>query len=127
MYVRRSIILLVALGSFGGLIASTPACSSSSSPSSPTTSPSADVTVTIAGNLGAQSYTPSPVAMRVGQTINWKNADAITHNATQDGNLFATGNIAGGAASSPIMMNTAGTFAYHCSIHPGMIGTITVQ
>jgi plastocyanin len=127
MYVRRSIILIVALGSFGGLVASTTACSSSSSPSSLTNGPSPDVTVTIAGNLGAQSFTPSPVAMRVGQTVSWKNNDAITHDATQNGSGFTTGNIAGGATSSPIMMSTAGTFTYHCAIHPGMVGTITVQ
>jgi plastocyanin len=83
--------------------------------------------VSIVGNLGAQSFTPSPVAMRVGQTVSWKNNDAITHDATQNGSGFTTGNIAGGATSSPIMMSTAGTFTYHCAIHPGMVGTITVQ
>jgi len=126
MYIRRSIMILVALASFGGLMVSTAGCSSSSSPSSPTTT-TADVTVSIAGNLGAQSFVPNPVAMRVGQTISWKNNDAITHDATQDGSGFATGNIAGGATSSPIMMSTAGRFTYHCTIHPGMIGTINVQ
>jgi plastocyanin len=126
VYIRRSIMMLVALASFGGLMLSTAGCSSSSSPSSPTTT-SADVTVSIAGVLGAQSFVPNPVAMRVGQTISWKNADAITHDATQDGSRFTTGNIAGGATSSPIMMSTAGTFTYHCAIHPGMVGTITVQ
>jgi plastocyanin len=25
------------------------------------------------------------------------------------------------------MMSTAGTFTYHCTIHPGMVGTLTVQ
>jgi plastocyanin len=24
-------------------------------------------------------------------------------------------------------MSAAGTFTYHCTIHPGMVGTITVQ
>jgi plastocyanin len=125
MYIHRSIMMLAALASFGGLMVSTAGCSSSSSPSSPTTT--SDVTVSIAGNLGAQSFVPSPVAMRVGQTISWKNSDTITHDATQDGSGFTTGNIAGGATSSPIMMSTAGTFTYHCAIHPGMIGTINVQ
>jgi plastocyanin len=125
MYIRRSIMMLAALVSFGGLMVSTAGCSSSSSPSSPTTT--SDVTVSIAGNLGAQSFVPSPVAMRAGQTISWKNNDAITHDATQDGSGFTTGNIAGGGTSSPIMMSTAGTFTYHCAIHPGMIGTINVQ
>ena len=59
MYIRRSIIALLALASFGGLVISTAACGSSSSPTSPTTT--SDVTVSIVGNLGAQSFTPSPV------------------------------------------------------------------
>ena len=125
MYIRRSIIALVAVVEFGGVMISTAACGSSSTPTSPTTT--ADVTVSIAGNLGAQSFVPNPVAMRVGQTISWKNADSITHDATQDGSGVTTGNVSAGATSSPIMMSTAGTFTYHCAIHPGMVGTITVQ
>ena len=125
MYIRRSIIALLALASFAGVMISTAACGSSSTPTSPTTT--ADVTVSIAGNLGAQSFAPNPVAMRVGQTISWKNADSITHDATQNGSGFTTGNVSAGATSSPIMMSTAGTFTYHCAIHPGMVGTITVQ
>jgi plastocyanin len=26
-----------------------------------------------------------------------------------------------------VTMSTRGTFAYHCGIHPSMVGTITVQ
>ena len=36
-------------------------------------------------------------------------------------------NLGAGATSSPIAMTTAGTFKYHCTIHPGMIGTLVVQ
>ena len=103
------------------------ACGSDSSPTAPTPSPAADVTVTIQGNNGSNSYAPSPVSMRVGQTIAWRNADSITHTATQDVGGFNTGTVAAGATSALTMMNTAGTFTYHCTIHPGMVGTINVQ
>ena len=99
--------------------------SSTTLPSSPTTTP--DVTINIAGNNGAQSYAPNPATARVGQTVAWMNTDSITHTATQDAGSFQTGNIVAGTTSTPIMMNTAGTFTYHCSIHPGMVGTLTVQ
>jgi len=102
-------------------------CSSSSPSSATTPTPSADVTITIQGNRGNQSFSPEPATMRVGQSVAWRNADSITHNATQDANRFATPNLAAGATSSPIAMNTAGTFTYHCTIHPGMIGTLVVQ
>jgi plastocyanin len=104
------------------------ACGSeSSSPAAPTASTAADVTVTIQGNNGSNSYAPDPVGMRVGQTIVWRNADSVTHTATQDSGGFNTGTVTSGATSAATMMNTAGTFTYHCTIHPGMVGTINVQ
>jgi plastocyanin len=115
LYVFTVIILTFAAG-----------CGSSSSPSSPTAT-NADVTIQIEGDRGASSYAPNPTTMRVGQTVVWHNADSTTHDATQDANTFGSGTIAAGATSSPIMMSAAGTFTYHCTIHPGMIGTITVQ
>jgi plastocyanin len=101
--------------------------SSSTSPTTPNPVQPADVTITIQGNRGNQSFAPDPATMRVGQTVAWRNADSITHNATQDVNRFATSNLGAGATSSPLTMVTAGTFTYHCTIHPGMVGTLTVQ
>ena len=100
--------------------------SSSSSPSSPS-APAADVTVQIQGDRGNTSYAPNPTTMRVGQSVAWHNADTTAHDSTQDNGRFQTGTLAAGATSSPITMSTAGTFTYHCTIHPGMVGTITVQ
>jgi plastocyanin len=100
--------------------------SASSSPTAPTSG--ADVTISMVGNRGAQSYSPNPTTMRVGQSVAWKNDDSATHNALEDaGGRFATGNISPGASSAPKTMSAAGTFTYHCTIHPGMIGTLVVQ
>jgi plastocyanin len=41
--------------------------------------------------------------------------------------LFDTGTLAAGATSSPITLTAAGSFAYHCGIHPSMVGTLTVS
>jgi plastocyanin len=104
------------------------ACGSdSSTPTAPGTSTPADVTVTIQANNGSNSYNPNPVTMRVGQSIAWRNADSIAHTATQDTSGFNTGSLAAGATSASTTMSTAGTFTYHCTIHPGMVGTLTVQ
>jgi plastocyanin len=111
----------------GGITSAIGCGSSSSTPSTPTTNTSADVTITIQGNRGNQSFAPEPATMRVGQSVAWRNADSVTHNATQDGNRFATSNLGAGATSSPLAMTTAGTFTYRCTIHPGMVGTLTVQ
>ena len=98
-----------------------------SSPSSPSSTVSADVTIQIQGDRGNQSFAPSPTTVRVGQTVAWKNADSIAHDTTQDASRFGTGTLNAGTTSNAITMSTAGTFTYHCAIHPGMTGTITVQ
>ena len=98
-----------------------------SSPSSPSSTVSADVTIQIVGDRAAQSFSPNPTAMRVGQTVAWKNNDTTAHDATQDASRFQTGTVNAGSTSTPVTMSTAGTFAYHCTIHPGMVGTLVVQ
>ena len=110
-------------------------CGSSSSPTSPSPTPggggggggvTADVTITINGMNGNQSFSPDPSTAKVGQTVAWRNADSITHNPSADGGAFNTGNIAPGATSNPITMTAAGSFGYHCQIHPSMVGTLNV-
>jgi len=106
---------------------------SSYSPTSPTptstapSAPAANVTITIVGMNGSNSYSPNPGAVKVGQTVAWRNADSLPHTATADAGGFNTGTIAAGATSSPITMTTAGSFPYHCTIHGfAMAGTLTV-
>jgi len=118
----RAFIFFTALAAAGSLAG----CgSSSSSPAGP--SSSANVTINIVGDLTTQSYSPSPTTVRMGQTVAWHNNDNTVHNANQDNGIFSTGNVNAGATSAPITMSTAGTFTYHCTLHPGMVGTITVQ
>jgi plastocyanin len=117
----RFTVGLAALAAVAGLAAG---CGSSS-PSAPTVA--ADVTITMVGDRGNQSYSPNPTTMRVGQTVAWKNGDSTAHDATQDASRFGTGTISAGATSTPLAMSTAGTFTYHCTIHPGMVGTLVVQ
>lgn len=125
MIARRLHVTVAALAAVAATAVLMAACGSGST-TSPSSS-SADVTVTMVGDRGSQSYSPNPVTMRAGQTIAWRNSDSTAHTATQDGGGFDTGTVAAGATSSPRTMSTAGTFAYHCTIHPGMVGTITVQ
>lgn len=115
-----------------GLVASF-ACGSSYSPTTPTVGGTADVTITILGMNGNLSFSPDPGLVPVGKTVAWRNADTgaygsgTTHNIVSDTGAFTTGPLAPGSASSPVMMSTAGSFPYHCSIHPTMTGTLTVQ
>jgi plastocyanin len=109
---------------------------SSASPTTPTPVPSgggggttstADVTITIVGMNGSQSYSPAAATVKAGQTVSWRNADSVTHTATADRGGFDTGAIGPGGVSAPITMSSTGSFGYHCSIHPSMTGSLTVQ
>jgi hypothetical protein len=63
----------------------------------------------------------------VGSTVSWTNGTAATHTATSDTGAWDTGNIAAGATSSAIAFASAGTFTYHCAIHPSMTGSVVVS
>ncbi len=82
----------------------------------------ADSTVTIAGF----AFSPATVTIQVGDTVTWTNNDSTAHTATSGDNSIATGNIATGESAS-VTFIAAGSYAYVCSIHPQMAGTVVVQ
>ncbi len=69
---------------------------------------------------------PSPT-VPAGTTVTWMNSDMVAHTVTSSAMtpLFDSGDIAPGTSYS-VTFSTAGTYAYHCTIHAGMTGTITV-
>jgi plastocyanin len=87
------------------------------------TAPSDAIVINIVANNGAQSFSPNPSSVPSGQTVVWHNVDAVTHRVVLDDPSVDTGNLEPGAFSSPMSLGTVG--GYHCSIHPGMVGTLT--
>ena len=83
----------------------------------------ADQSVAISGF----SYSPASVTVSVGDTVTWTNSDAQAHTATADDASWDTGTIGGSGGTDAVTFATAGTFPYHCNIHPQMTGTVTVQ
>jgi plastocyanin len=76
--------------------------------------------------LTTTAYTPNPISVSVGGTVMWMNNDSIAHTSTSDNGTWDSGTMAPGASFSRTFP-TAGTFTYHCAIHPNMVGTVTVQ
>lgn len=106
-----------------------------SSPSSPTpaTPPPAPVgsvaSVTIpmgAAPLGDRAYTPDTIDVPVGSTVTWVNTDTVAHTSTSDASGWDSGTL-GPQQQFSTTLQIAGTFAYHCAIHPGMVGIVTVR
>lgn len=71
-------------------------------------------------------FMPMAVTIHAGETVAWKNMDEEPHTVTSDIGLFRSGGIDGGGSYS-FKFTKPGVYKYNCSIHPQMIGTVTVQ
>jgi plastocyanin len=65
------------------------------------------------------------ITVPVGTTVVVRNDDSAPHTWTADDGAFDSGNIDGGGTFE-FTFTEAGTFAFHCNVHPSMTGTITV-
>ncbi|HUF29698.1 MAG TPA: Ig-like domain-containing protein [Gemmatimonadaceae bacterium] len=80
----------------------------------------------VAGNA-TQTFTPQTVDIAFGGTVTWT-FGALAHNVTFGAQAGAPQNIALSMNTDvPRTFNTAGTFGYDCTIHPGMSGTVVVH
>ncbi|HEX8028437.1 MAG TPA: cupredoxin family copper-binding protein [Vicinamibacterales bacterium] len=87
---------------------------------------SASITIPMgASSLGNRAYNPGEIAVAVGDTLTWVNTDAVPHTSTANGG-WDSGTLAPGQQFSTTL-RAPGTFAYHCTIHPGMVGTVVVR
>jgi plastocyanin len=71
------------------------------------------------------TYSPDPVVVQVGGKVTWRNDDNPPHTATAKDGSFDTGIIETGKQKS-VTFKEAGTFAYYCTVHPFMHGTVEV-
>jgi plastocyanin len=75
---------------------------------------------------GSFGFNPTMLTIKAGTTVIWKNVSSVPHTVTSDdGQTFDSGNMAVGGTFQFTFKN-AGTFSYHCNIHPYMRATIVV-
>jgi plastocyanin/FtsP/CotA-like multicopper oxidase with cupredoxin domain len=86
---------------------------------------------TVNVNISNFQFPPDP-RVNVGDTVIWTNTDADKHTVTDDGGAFDSSpthpadDIPAGGGTFAHTFTTAGVFNYHCKVHAGMHGTITV-
>jgi plastocyanin len=109
------------------------ACGGNSSPSpispepAPGGAPSSTVVIPVgAESLGNRAFTPGELSVTAGTTVTWTNTDTVSHTSTSNAAGWNSGTLAPGRQFS-FAFQTAGTFPYHCAIHPGMVGTVIVR
>jgi plastocyanin len=56
----------------------------------------------------------------------WQNMDSQTHHIVLNDGSLDTGDIAPGRSSPPLKLTVNGA-RYHCTIHPGMVGSINTS
>ena len=82
---------------------------------------SASTNVSIAGF----AFSPTSLSARPGQSVTFKNNDSVAHTTTSA--TWDSGELAPGASYTLTAPTQPGPYMYHCSIHPFMTATLTVQ
>ena len=72
------------------------------------------------------AFQPSATFVDAGTTVEWVNDGEAPHTVTSDAAAFDSGTIGSGGSYSETF-DTAGIYAYHCSIHPNMRGMVIVS
>ena len=116
---------LVASGCSGAYDSGSPVAPTPPIPTTPPTTSNGVVTINILRDNGSQSFSPNPATLPAGQMVVWHNVDGITHRVVLNSGSLDTFDLAPGASSQPMSINT-GSGPYHCSIHPSMVGTIVL-
>jgi plastocyanin len=83
-------------------------------------------TATVSATIKNFAYSPTPIEAKVGDVIGWANQDSTAHTVTMDNGACDTKQIAAGSTAM-LVFSAAGTYTYHCAIHPQMKATIDVK
>ena len=71
------------------------------------------------------AFSPATLNAKMGQQVTWTNKQDIAHTVTADGGAFDHQMPPG--ATFSFTFDKAGSFPYHCTIHPSMTATIQVS
>ncbi len=76
--------------------------------------------------IQGMAFTPSTITIVANTTVTWTNKDAVPHTVTSDNGLFESGTITTNGTFS-YTFTAAGTYSYHCAVHPSMTAKLTVN
>lgn len=88
-------------------------------------------------NLGAPSisvaatdqlmFSPARATLQVGQIVEWTNTGSVTHTVTFTNYPYLSDPTLAPGGTWEVKFEKAGTYAYECTIHAGMTGTLVVS
>jgi plastocyanin len=128
-----ALVATLTLVACGGTAATPPQPSPTAAQSSPTTAatatsqPSGTVAnVKIVEKNEKYMFDPATLTVKKGTQVVWTNMSDAPHTVTSDNATFNTSSNLSENQTFMFTFNTAGTFTYHCNIHPYMKATIMV-
>jgi plastocyanin len=84
--------------------------------------PAADAGV----RIDQYAFLPQRITVKPGTTVTWTNDDDAPHTIASSAKVFKSRPLDTGDKFS-FTFTTPGTYAYFCSVHPQMTGTVTVE
>lgn len=130
MFLAGALLMIAFLGLIAASCGNGGSATTTASPA--TTAGGASGTTAAGGAAGAQvvmknlAFDPATVTIKVGESVIWTNQDSANHTVVADNGEFKSADLANGATFS-FTFEKAGTYPYHCSIHPSMKATVVVQ
>ena len=71
-------------------------------------------------------FTPSTIRITVGHAVKWTFNDTVSHTVTGNNGRWGSGVKSSGETYRHVF-RSAGTFRYHCRLHPEMTGKVVVR
>ncbi|HUP18127.1 MAG TPA: cupredoxin domain-containing protein [Acidimicrobiia bacterium] len=98
------------------------ACSESAATTGSTTATSQDGVVQVAD----MAFTPASVSITAGSTVTWTNNDTVPHIVSFGDQGPQSSEVIDPGGTFSATFEEAGSFAYLCTLHPGMSGVVEV-
>jgi plastocyanin len=97
-------------------------------PTSPPSASASQMSVSIfTDQNGLFGFSPKTLTIPVGTTVTWKNTTPVAHTVTSDDGASFDSGIVPASGTFTFTFTKAGSYAYHCNIHPYMKATIIVK
>jgi plastocyanin len=74
--------------------------------------------------MGKRQYNPRVTEIDAGSSVRWRNTSRKLHSVTSNDGLFNSAMLPG--AKFRKRFGAPGVYRYHCTVHPGMRGTVRV-
>ncbi|HWH23925.1 MAG TPA: cupredoxin domain-containing protein [Candidatus Limnocylindria bacterium] len=113
------------LSALAGVVLLLAACGPAGQPAPATPAPPANGDAEARVDIVDLAFEPPTIDVATGASVTWTNNGDLPHTVTFDDIDVDSGNLPAGAVFTQ-SFGSAGSFRYHCAIHPQMTGTVSV-